>query len=292
MGEKLAEIVKVFSENPMFTVEDKLFNFQKRPDSSLYLPKVDYDKLTEFYGLPKNDFREQVAVLVNPEELTAKKPNYRINWITSVDVRAANARKYFGDTEPFFQLAAGGITTTGDKQVLLGVRGGEITPERIQQYASGLWGLAPGGSVTFKPKYDTDPIIDTLRNEFREELGNFEITHCKPIGICNAYRPGPTGIKFFGEIRTDATLRQIQETNINGNKLWKNLKSKGAKKEEIEEEMKRMNLPIDAWEHNPLVGIPNDSDSIRAFLAQPQIFAGICVGPLELYLEYLRLQRQ
>ena len=100
MDGKLAEIIKIFSETPKFTVEDKLFDFQKRPDSSLYLPNVDYDRLTEIYGLPRNDFREKVAALINPEELTAENPNYKINWITSVDVRAADARKYFGDTEP------------------------------------------------------------------------------------------------------------------------------------------------------------------------------------------------
>lgn len=268
MEGKLAEIVKVFSGIPRFTVEDRLYEFRGRPDSSLYLPDVNYDSITEAYDqialdrklttvdpktnetkqyrFDKNDFREKVAVLVNPEELTAEKPNYRINWITSIDVRAANSRKYFGYTEPFFQLAAGGVTITKDNQILLGIRGGEITPERIQQYASGLWGLAPGGSVTFKPKYDADPITDTLRSEFHEELGDFGITYCQPIGISRAGRPGPTGIKFFGEIKTDATLRQIQEKNINGNKAWKNLKSKGAKIEQIEEEMKRMNLPVDA----------------------------------------------
>ena len=149
MGGNLSRTINVFSRTPKFTVDDKLFDFQKRPDSNLYLPRVDYDKLTEFYGLPKNDFREKVAVLVNPEELTAEKPEYRINWITSVDVRAANARKYFGDTEPFFQLAAGGITITKDNQILLGVRGGEITPERIQQYASGLWGVGSRGECYF-----------------------------------------------------------------------------------------------------------------------------------------------
>ena len=98
-----AKVIRTFSKSPRFTIEDKLADFSKRPSSDFYLPEVNYDGLTEFYGLPKNDFREKVAVLQNPQDLTAENPNYIINWITSVDVRAANTRK-FGDTEPFSNL--------------------------------------------------------------------------------------------------------------------------------------------------------------------------------------------
>ncbi len=65
----LARIIRTYKENPQFIVEDVLASFHGRVDSELYLPEVKYDALTEFYGLPKNDFREKVAVLANPEAL-------------------------------------------------------------------------------------------------------------------------------------------------------------------------------------------------------------------------------
>src|SRR3990167_6514408 len=170
----LARVIRTFMENPQFEVENVLADFPRRANSDLYSPLVKYDALTEFYGLPKNEFREKVAVLANPTALEDNFVKYRINWVTSVDVRAANARK-LGNVEPFFQLAAIGLTVTKDNQIVLGVRGGEVTPERVQQYASGLYGCAQGGSVTFREQYRVDPITDTIANEFREELGNFEI---------------------------------------------------------------------------------------------------------------------
>jgi len=283
----LAKTIRIFSENPKFTVEDKLADFNGRPNSSLYIPKVNYDELTQAYGLPKNDFRERVAVLTNPQDLDVEDPNYKINWITSVDVRAANARK-LGQVEPFFQLAAIGVTVTRDNQIVLGVRGGAVTPERIQQYASGLYGLAPGGSVTFNPNYKIDPIMDTLVNEFHEEIGCFKILNSKHIGIFEAYRPGPTGIKFVGDITTDATLEQIQQDNILANKLEEALKLKGAARKDIDEELREKLLPTDAWEHLHLIGIPNSSYAIRKMIeSQPQSFSGIGAGALELYAQYL-----
>ncbi|MBI4116583.1 hypothetical protein HY449_02460 [Candidatus Pacearchaeota archaeon] len=280
---KFAKVIRMFSENPKFTIENKLYNFKGRPNSVLYFPKVNYDKLTEFYGLRPNDFREKVAILANSEELMTKRPDYRVNWVTSVDVRAANERK-LGEIEPFFQLAAIGVTITKDNQIVLGIRGGEITPERIQQYASGLYGAAPAGSVTFKPEYDADPITDTLYNEFHEEVGNFEIYCSKTLGVFEAYRPGPVGIKFVGKLKTDATLKQVQQINTEANKLENKLKSKGATRKEINLELENRGLPKDAWEHTPIIGIQNDKYAIEKFLEmQTNRLSGICVGALEIY---------
>jgi len=280
----LARTIKIFKKNPQFEIQDVLANFSGRAGLELYLPEVRYDALTEFYGLSKNDFREKVAVLANPTALQEEIAPYLINWVTSVDVRAANARK-LGDVEPFFQLAAIGVTVTRDNQIVLGVRGGAITPERVQQYASGLYGCAPGGSVTFKPEYKVDPITDTMANEFREELGNFEIKDSKVIGVFEAYRPGPTGIKFVGEIRTDATFKQIQDYNSRANKWEEKLKSDGALRQEIDNTLATMGLPTDAWEHSSLIGILNNRKAIKRILKEESSrFSGIGAGALTIYL--------
>ncbi|MEK6898220.1 MAG: hypothetical protein AABX28_02575 [Nanoarchaeota archaeon] len=285
--DKLARVIRLFSESPKFTIEGKLANFPKRPNSTLYLPKVDYDKLTESYGLKPNDFREKLAVLSNPEELNSENPNYKINWVTSIDARAANERK-LGEKEPFFQLAAIGVTITKDNQIVLGVRGGEVTPERVQQYASGLYGLAPGGSVKFKSIYMENPITDTLHDEFHEEIGNFEVSVLEILGVFEAYRPGPTGIKFVGEIRTDATLEQIQETNMRANKIRGEYLEKKASTKDIRSIFEYLKLPIDSWEHSPIIGLPNDKGSMRKFIeVQPQSFSGIGAGALGLYMQYI-----
>ena len=106
----------------------------------------------------------------------------------------------------------------------------------------------------------------------------------KLLGVFEAYRPGPIGIKFAGEIRTDATLKQIKKMNIKGNKLYENLIAKKTLKKDVKYEFERMKLPIDSWEHLTITGIPNDRDSIERFLTFPQNLPGICAGPLELYL--------
>ena len=173
---------------------------------------------------------------------------------------------------------------TKDNQIVLGVRGGEVTPERVQQYASGLYGCAPGGSVTFREQYRVDPITDTIANEFREELGNFEIKDSKVIGVFEAYRPGPTGIKFVGEVKTDATLEQIQDYNVRANKLEDELKLKGASRKEIDAELERANLPMDSWEHFSLRGIPTSEEAIEKVLKEEtNRFSGIGAGALMIF---------
>ena len=147
--------------------------------------------------------------------------------------------------------------------------------------------MCPWGSVTFRPEYNIDPVIDTIVNEFREEVGHYEIRNTKLIGIFEAYRPGATGIKFVGSLVTDATLEQIQSLNIAANKLEDKLKLEGATRKDIDAELDKKNLPTDAWEHLPIIGIPNKRYAIRKFIeSQPQSFSGIGAGALELYCEY------
>ena len=55
-------------------------------------------------------------------------------------------------------LATLGVIKTKDNKIMMGIRGGEVTPERVKKFASGLYGMPPAGSVTFKTKYDKNPI--------------------------------------------------------------------------------------------------------------------------------------
>lgn len=109
----------------------------------MYLPSVDYDGLLAHYDLDRSTtFRERVANLKNPEAVDQAGLPFHLNWVTSIDVTAANKGRYI--INPFFQLAAIGMTRTSDNQIVMGIRGGAITLERREQFASGLLGAVPG----------------------------------------------------------------------------------------------------------------------------------------------------
>ena len=281
---KLARIISMYGEDslPRFVIEDKIATFEGMPKRNLYVPEVDYRALFDHYGLKPSNFMEKVAILTNPRELEKTNQDFHLNLVSSVDVKAANEGKI--NRNSFFQLAAIGIVKTKDNQILLGVRGGAINPERVVQYASGLYGLVPGGNVSFKPSYNVDPITDTLLAEAREEIGDFNFVSGPILGIFEAFRPGPTGIKFVGMLGTDATLRQIQKINIDANQMYQSMLLKGAKKKEAQAELNTRKLPVDAWEHTVILGLPNHVETINQFVnSQQQSFSGIGAGALDLY---------
>ena len=133
-----------------FSIEDRIHNFEGRPDAGLYMPKVQWDNLAAHYNLSqeRRGWKEQILNLTNPEILESEESLVSVqplvcDWVTSYDKTKG---------EPFHKLAALGVVVTRDEQVLVGVRGGEITPERIQRFGSGLYGLPAAGSVSFRFK--------------------------------------------------------------------------------------------------------------------------------------------
>ncbi|MAH49324.1 hypothetical protein CMI37_26090 [Candidatus Pacearchaeota archaeon] len=290
-AEKLARTVRVFEEPPKWGVRDELADFEGRPSRDLYFSGADgnpdYDALFQHYDI-KPSFREKVANLSNPGVLESNVDEpLEINWVTSADILAARAGKIPSDS--FFQLAAIGVTITSDNQVLVGFRGRDATPEKVDRFASGLYGCPPGGSVTFKPGYETDPITDTILGEFEEEVGNFRILDQRPIGVFEAFKPGPTGLKFVNYLTTQASLASIQRENIKANRIYNSLRAEGASKEVAKANLGNRGLPRDAWEHFPIIGFPNDPDALEHTVeAQPQAFSGIGAGALLLYAEHLR----
>ena len=229
----LCRIIRLFEEQPQFTVEDRLATFEGRRDKSLYTPEVNYEGLFAAYGLEPTNFREKVARLDNPQEIESPKGEpFKLNWATSVDILAARHGKLGAGL--LFTPAACGVLKTRDNQIAIGLRGGKITPERRDIYGSGLMGASFGGSVAFKQAYSPDPITETLRDEFAQEMGDFETCSRGLLGICEAYKPGPTGIKFVGLFETDATLQQLQEVNQRSNELYAKLMAQpGAKKPQV-----------------------------------------------------------
>jgi len=285
-------ILEFGDEVPKFSVEDRVQKFDGMASEELYLPEPNYHGLYGHYGLEVKDFQERVANLINPEVLEKYSGQVlNLNWITSADEMAARAGKISKDS--FFQLAAIGITKTRDNQIVIGWRGGAVTPERIDRFASGLYGTPPAGGVKFRNDYVADPLTDTITDEFAEEIGNFGIVSKRLLGAFEAYKPGPTGIKFVSTVETDATIRQIKEVNHDSNNLYYQLKAKGTSHQEMEFEFEQKKLPVDGWEHSGVFGVPNDEYSIRKFIeTQPQNFAGISEGALTMYANFLRRQKK
>lgn len=295
MSKSLARTVVLFgNEKPKFAMHDKIAGFFHRPPIELYEPQVRYDDLIKHYGIGPTNYREKTANLMNPGVLeNYKGETLNLNWVTSIDDLAARAG-YFSKKagkpvkNPFFQLMAIGVVKTSDDEILLGVRGGEITPERVDSFASGLYGLLPTGSVKFKSDYRIDPMTDTVEEEFSEEVGSFSIIEQTPIGVFEAEKPGPTGYKFVSMLKADASLKEIQEANMRANELYARRIEEGVTKEDVSVELRDRGLPPDAWEHSTILGLSHDPSPIRKLVnAQPQSFSGIGAGALNLFAEYL-----
>ena len=91
-------------------------------------------------------------------------------------------------------------------------------------------------------------------------------------------------MKFLCQLDTDATLKQIQELNITSNQLYKVLIERGATIHDITYEMQKRQLPQDAWEHLPIIGIHDSKHSIDAFVKkEKKSLSGIGAGALKTY---------
>ncbi len=299
MAKELARIVRMAKESWTWVIGEDLVDFKGRAPENLYSGKdgePDYKAICAYYGIEPG-FEEKVVALSNPSALNPESSEaFRTGWVTSSDVLAMRNGKLPKDS--FFPLAAIGVTLTAEDYLLAGVRAPRpklvqgmvernITKEGRNSLAHGLYGCPPAGSVSLENAY-RDPILRTLVEEFKEEIGPFGIISIKPVGIVEAYQPGPTGFKFVEEVRTDATLGQIQNANRRANNSYENLVLRGANKQQIKEELENMRLPPDGWEHIVIEGFhANPKSLIYKMETQAFSFSGIGAGPLNLYSKYL-----
>lgn len=283
-----------------FRFGDSIEDFEGRPNIELYKPQVKWEELASVYGLKGVsdgekilNLKDNISIQFNPSLWSwhagemDDTPLICTNWITNYDIKAAN-KGYFGDKIPFSPVAVQCILKTKENQILFGVRGLEITPETKEKIGRGLYGVLPAGWVTFDLE---DPIAKAARKEFLEEVGNFSITYEELIGVFKANRPGPINTSFVYSLRTDATFEHICRANREANNLYEELTQKKASKSQIAEELRKRNLPPDAYEHSVLLSIPDDKKSIETLVnSQPQSFTGIGAGALITYT--LALERR
>jgi len=300
--DELAGNFQLFKEKPLFVAVNELAEFEGRPDAKFYDLPVDYDALFKAYDIEPTDFRELITNLKNHQDLNPYMgAELLLNFATSADLRAEYAGKIPKGT--FFQLAAIGMVRTKDadgfEHVVVGERGGEgevvwgkTDADRVDRFGTTLLGFPPGGSIKFQTEYDNGPVVDTMAEEFEEELGYFEMEVKRVIGTFEAYKPGPTGIKIICELQTDAKLEQIQSANITANSIYRALRRSGVEKDEAQQELKERRLPVNAWEHTYLCGLPNDAAWLKNYVKLcPQRFCGIGAGALLLYAMHLESER-
>ena len=187
---------------PQFTVIDEV-SFEGMAPREFYLPIPEPKKIAEYYGISPPNWVEKIANLKNPEALGSSTPlEISVNWITPPDIMAYRAGKI-----KIAPLQAVGITTTKDNKLLIGLRGGELVPEKIDAYARGFYGMIPGGTTTWNQT--ENPIKETLRREFEEEIGLFDYEIGKLNGIAESMGRLP-GRNFYVLIKTNATGEQIK----------------------------------------------------------------------------------
>ncbi|MFH1972224.1 MAG: hypothetical protein ABIJ18_01970 [archaeon] len=277
-----------------FEVEDRTVDFEGKADSSLYDP-TNWEALAELRGITAEKdlaWKEEVLTLTNPEALTQPGNHLALEGmrIPSYEIQAARGGAF--GKNPFYQLAMIGVTRTRDNKILVGIRGGEVNELRIRRFACGLYGLPPGGSVSFPSNLEADPLEVTAIDEFKGELGGDKID-CEYkglIGVFEATQPllGPTGIKFVGLVEAKATAEQLIQLNENANATYQILTGQGYDTKAKREIMQERGLPHDAWEHFPLIPVRDNPRSIRSFIdSQPGAHAPIGIGALELYLQSL-----
>ncbi len=283
------KIVRVFgptAPEPQFKAIDEV-NFKGMAPKEFYLPIPNTQKMAEHYGISPPNWVEKIANLQDPEVLEKVVENgsslkLSVNWVTPSDVMAYRAGKIKIAT-----LTSVGICITKDNQLLVGLRGGELVPESIDRYATGFYGTIPAGMTTWSESQN--PVKETIKHEFRDEIGPFDYEIGEMIGIAKSTGRLPN-INFYVTLRTDATVDQIQNVNRRANAEYRNLKTKGVGKEEINAELRRLHLPIDCWESDPIRSIPNDKRSIEQVLeALPRSFIGPALGALDIYMKTLNI---
>src|SRR3989344_6333520 len=142
-------IIKIFDDGVWsINLKNELHTFPGQAPENLYIDaqgneKSNWDGLAGFYNIPtqQRNNKEKVLVITNPQTMAEEGLNGK--WLTSYDIF-----KFKGKDCPFNYGTLCGITTTKDNQVVFGLRSGEITPERTQKYASGLFGTVPTGLIT------------------------------------------------------------------------------------------------------------------------------------------------
>ncbi|MBS3080322.1 hypothetical protein J4221_02535 [Candidatus Pacearchaeota archaeon] len=308
MTEKLAHIIHIFdksTDSVPYKMHDNVAKFSQRSSIKFYKEAISYSDIFNYYfqlfKLKKDEeSTKKFLSLKNWREKILNLRNYKIldnykgqildfDWVTSYDVIAEQLGLL--EKNSLFQIAAIGITKTSDNFVLLGIRS-VMDPINakplVEIFGHGLIGFPPGGNVSFKKTYVSNPIKDTLINEMQGEVGFFRISSYKPIGIFYANKPGPSGYKFLSLIEIDASLSEVISINAKTNNYYTKLLENGNSINKSREILKTKNYPKDAWEHNPMFGIYNDTKVLKNLLKiSPHLFSGIGYGSLTTYLEWL-----
>jgi len=276
------EVHFVLSQNSAYVVG--------MPDASLYTPDCDFVGIAKHYGFDGTGWSDERIVNLPDvqKDLDTEFQDGGVclhgNWITSLDVKAH--RKGIVQLNP---LGVIGVTKTKDHQLVIGLRGGELTPEGREIYGRGYLGAFPGGSASWKESYEHDVAIDTIVREAREEMGDVGVRVEGVVGYVTNTGVIPSS-NLVMRLGTDATLSQLQDINERSIRTMNNLLEDyfgHGRSGDISKILMDAGLAPDAWENEVLFGIPKNPRKILFTIkALKDSFTGSTSGALDAYVQH------
>jgi len=246
-------------------VENVTTEVAGRAPSKFYHPEIRWDEIARFYeekGLKldakSKEWKERVATIRNFSESFATGEPPVIQWLTSYDVIALRKGIIGAGLAP--NLAFAGLVVTSDNYIVSGVRGGEVTPERVKLFGSGMYGLPVTGAMTWGE--DAESLVsNVLSNELYEELGlGMDSVHSvEPLGVFQVREDSFPGIKIAARIVLNVNFAEVVQSHKTAS---------------------------EAWEHTSIEALKNNAIAVRSALSEGN-YISTSRGALELHLNSL-----
>lgn len=286
----MSRILRQFenSNNFQLVVENQPHSFAGQAPASCYAEPINWGGIAQHYGLVLDEAgqanREKVAHVVTTADDICRGHPVVIRWITSYDVVAYRQQRL-----PNVCLASASvsvITLTADDQLVLGLRGGELTMRGMQEFGRGRWAVVPSGHLSWKEECPTNLAAQIAVAEFRQELSSHGGLEVVPLGITEVDGPRFPGIKFVFLLRTHFTLRDLQEIHERAARVYHHHTECGDPLSEVKHTLRHRGLPVDVWEHDLLKGLSNTRAVIEEALRSLDLIEPSRLA-LELYLQSL-----
>jgi len=205
------------------------------------------------------DWKEVILVLSrHNSEINTK--NLELLATSSYHIQAI--RK--GAVDDIIPVLVEGLILTNDNKFVYGVRGRAIEKGKVC--------IVPAGSISNQYK-GSNPIFGNFYEELTEELGiaQKDIEDC----ILQGYQTDPEftkGINFVLHGRTSYNSFELDDMHKEALIVYQKALESGSSAEDARKVIEGAGYPnIDAWEHEKLIFIDNDIDSIKKIILSRKI---------------------
>lgn len=264
LEEKQMTIEVLLKGKVTVVMKDTVVPFDNQPDQVLYEP-IDWEGIAAHYAIQADEWREKICTIIDPASLMTGL--VEVGWLTSYDILALRKGKI---SSPLANVAVMGLLLTSDNQIIIGLRGGDVTPETKLKFGRGLWNTVPAGQATWRPDYKYGLLEDTMSAEFSEEIGfsSSHIVEASQLGVYSVRDAILPGIKFAVRVQTDLTAEDIIEQHKRAITALDGHTTALLEKKQKHEFLRQAGYAPDAWEHSELRAIPNTRAGINKALKQ------------------------